>query len=73
MKSEIFNFKENNNIKFNFIDKEIVGEVTVYSYYFEWNKAASDADETIEFNWTVPQNGLPSGNCRFCKGPRRHL
>jgi alpha-galactosidase len=58
MKNEIFNFKENNNIKISFIDKETVGEVTIYSYNFEWNKEAADADEAIEFNWSVPQNGL---------------
>ncbi|MBE6762340.1 MAG: alpha-galactosidase [Ruminococcaceae bacterium] len=58
MKSEIFVFKENKNINFNFVDKEVVGEVTVYSYNFEWNKEASDSDETIEFSWAVPQNDL---------------
>ena len=58
MKTDIFDFNQNENIKFNIINKELYGSATVYAFSFEWNKKAADADQQIEFSWSVPQNGL---------------
>ena len=58
MNIDIFDFKQNEGIKFDIISKELQGDVTVYTFSFEWNKNAADFDQTIEFSWSVPQNGL---------------
>lgn len=58
LKKDIFDFKENNDIKINLTEKSVLEKVCVYTFSFEWNKIVADSDASIEFSWSVPQNGL---------------
>ena len=47
MNIDVFDFKQNEGIKFDIISKELQGDVTVYTFSFERNKNAADFDQTI--------------------------
>ena len=58
MNIDIFDFRKNDNIKFDITAKKSKGDVTFYTFTFEWNEEAADSNGAIEFSWSIPQNGL---------------